>query len=420
MAALTKPIMQPEDEFSSSVIQAACRETVVTEAVLPEQANRIIIDCFRASFPTDRFEEVKHLIKNEFDRDWKESKPPKEQHATYRKSLRCGNVRLYFDNRWNNDAFALEFTGKSNPTEHINLLQRLVKLGGKAQRIDITFDDHSAIVTIRNIVEAIKSGNCVTRFKSAKPIESYSPSTGQKTGNGIMFGSRESDSCVRIYDKGLEQGGDSDSHIRHEVELKSTEAQDFVSEFICMDKDTPVYSNDFPNDGLLEHFKSCALTVLKTKMSFRDRSSARNVSRTKMLPWWKELLEYFDEDTEIDANEEKQRAFTQWLSEEDHELLPTSEAYKIFESEYLPPLNIPDYEDASLTHKEKTTEKAARSIISELYGEFKKGTGGFDTLSAALRGETFTPTLRVVSSNEAPAIKQSSPPLLKLVANNTS
>jgi hypothetical protein len=45
---------------------------------------------------------------------------------------------------------------------------------------------------------------------------------------------------------------------------------------------------------LAERFERLVLDALKSRLSFRDRITASNVSRAKQLPWWESFLEYFD------------------------------------------------------------------------------------------------------------------------------
>jgi phage replication initiation protein len=105
----------------------------------------------------------------------------------------------------------------------VDLLSRALNVGAKVTRIDLAWDDREGVLSIDEILEARNAGLCVSRFRGSKLIDQCRLVDGQVTGKGVYFGSRTSDSFLRIYDKALEQG--EDGHwVRVELELKSDRA----------------------------------------------------------------------------------------------------------------------------------------------------------------------------------------------------
>jgi phage replication initiation protein len=86
----------------------------------------------------------------------------------------------------------------------VALVVAVVDAGGKFSRIDIAIDDHENILSLTRLHKKCKRGECSSRVKEWRLIESGTIKDGSITGRTLYFGSRESDFMARFYDKLLE------------------------------------------------------------------------------------------------------------------------------------------------------------------------------------------------------------------------
>jgi DNA relaxase NicK len=92
----------------------------------------------------------------------------------------------------------------------------LIGMGGEFSRLDAAIDwrDPKGLGYMRELAAELNRRSVI------RPMGEERQGTGEKTGWTQYFGSRLSDSFVRMYDKGAEQDAGSDWWIRTEAELK--------------------------------------------------------------------------------------------------------------------------------------------------------------------------------------------------------
>jgi phage replication initiation protein len=111
------------------------------------------------------------------------------------------------------------------------LLKWVHKQQGHVTRIDCALDDRAGTVSVATIREAVASGQCVTRAAQVRHIVSnLTHGTGATMGETMYFGSPQSQTLLRIYDKRLElqskgQENWEDYGVRWELELKKDRAE---------------------------------------------------------------------------------------------------------------------------------------------------------------------------------------------------
>jgi phage replication initiation protein len=101
---------------------------------------------------------------------------------------------------------------------------------GHVTRIDVALDDREASVAVETVRLAVEAGQVVSRSKQFKVIQASNHREGVRTGETLYFGSRESQSMLRVYDKRLELQAkgreDAASYgVRWELEFKQDRAQ---------------------------------------------------------------------------------------------------------------------------------------------------------------------------------------------------
>ena len=132
---------------------------------------------------------------------------------------------------FNTKALAVE---EFNNDKFIEMLKKISSLG-QFTRIDLAIDDCStSYYTTDDVVELVRDGQCVSKFRSWQNLNTRSISTNENQGHTIYFGSRKSDVFVRFYDKRLEQDKEY-SWYRWELELKGIKAGAVVDMLINKD-----------------------------------------------------------------------------------------------------------------------------------------------------------------------------------------
>lgn len=155
---------------------------------------------------------------------------------------------------------------------------------GHVTRIDCALDDRSMRVPLSTIRDAVQKGQCVTRAKSIQVIESAAIHNGTKTGESVYFGSRRSQTLLRIYDKRRElqsqNRADASAYgIRWELELKQDRANICAACLALLD---------------VEEWREVIVGVLRSYIDFRDTTRDEEEEfryRSPLLPWYAELTE---------------------------------------------------------------------------------------------------------------------------------
>lgn len=81
------------------------------------------------------------------------------------------------------------------------LVRNILDSGGKFSRLDIAIDDHENTLSLPRLHRKCRQGECVSRVKEWRFMESGTIKDGSITGRTLYFGARESDFMCRIYDK---------------------------------------------------------------------------------------------------------------------------------------------------------------------------------------------------------------------------
>lgn len=157
----------------------------------------------------------------------------------------------------------------------LELLHWVLHNGGKVSRIDLAFDNVDGELTLLRVKRAVNAGAVSCRAKEYRQMKRGRISTGEVTGETFYFGSAQSDTQYRIYDKAAEQG--LDGHwIRCEGQYRHENAQRVAQLIHEARLDVgPVFC------GLLRGYLNI-LTPSKTDT---------NKSRWKVAKWWLDLLQ---------------------------------------------------------------------------------------------------------------------------------
>ncbi|MGB4996586.1 MAG: replication initiation factor domain-containing protein, partial [Nitrospira sp.] len=166
------------------------------------------------------------------------------------------------------------------------LLQWVHKQQGHVTRIDCALDDRAGTVPVRTIREAVAAGQCVTRAAQVRHIVSnLTHGTGATTGETMYFGSPQSQTLLRIYDKRLELQSKGQENwpeygTRWELELKKDRAEQCARALATLDE---------------TDWKELVIGLLRSYVDFRQTSNHADEERYRapMLEWYALLTEGF-------------------------------------------------------------------------------------------------------------------------------
>ncbi len=102
---------------------------------------------------------------------------------------------------------------------------------GHVTRIDCALDDRDGTVSVPTVRDPVSAGQCVTRSTQVRHIASnLTHGSRASTGETLHFGSPQSQTLLRIYDKRLELQSKEREHwadygVRWELELKKDRAE---------------------------------------------------------------------------------------------------------------------------------------------------------------------------------------------------
>lgn len=135
-------------------------------------------------------------------------------------------------------------------------------------RLDIAFDDVTDVFSIECVCDKTRLEHFVSRQKTYQAIYS-------NKGNSVVFGSRQSNILIRIYDKAAERGYDNEKlhWIRCELQLRDENAMGFVGK---------------QKEKTLQELYT---GILKNYLSFREPTNDSNKRRWPESEWWTRFLD---------------------------------------------------------------------------------------------------------------------------------
>lgn len=313
-----------DERFSTPVIRTPSTLGKVGGRSQASSASEILCDWFQGTMRLSIRDGVLQTLIANFGMPSFRADIPSAMRS-YRECLEFSNgSRLYQSNRYG-ETCCIVLSGATNPSCHFPLIRQLIKAGVRTTRFDLAFDDRRGQVSIDDVCNQLHSGTAISRWKNVTANETLSLPSGERRGRKVQFGSKTSDAYLVTYDKGLEtETAEEGEWVRWELRLSDEQANQFVTEFLvdnpeasdgdlrenvaktksqsaplCHDaSDCEVLGTDI--DPELEgRFKRLALNALKSRLSFRDRTTALNISRAVALPWWEAFLEYFDPGAEV-------------------------------------------------------------------------------------------------------------------------
>jgi len=150
-------------------------------------------------------------------------------------------------------------------------LLQVLAVGGKATRVDVAIDDYDRVVVPADVLEALQGPDKVTHARQYLTQQGGRVGSPELTGATVYLGAPSSRQRLRVYDKGLESGGQMDC-VRWELESHKEAAETMAVALAHQD------------------WGQLAASRLVGFVDFRDRSSHSEVERRWRLPWFEALV----------------------------------------------------------------------------------------------------------------------------------
>lgn len=157
---------------------------------------------------------------------------------------------------------------------------KALSLGAQFTRIDLAIDDKQeegieGFFKVNDIIDGVKAGECVSRFKTGSLHQDHDLATGQPISNTYYLGSAKSRIRFRIYDKAQEQKLEENIHwVRTEIQARNERAHEIAI----------LLSTDYPVGEL-------ASGVISNYVSFREQNYRdSNRRRWPVVQWWADFI----------------------------------------------------------------------------------------------------------------------------------
>lgn len=211
----------------------------------------------------------------------------------YKKAYLYKKIAILYDGQPN---MGVHFDCPSSGLAYILDILTIPALQGRLKftRVDIACDIKEKDF-FNQCYMACMTKNYKSKWKSWTDLTKRATGSNSLQGRTIYFGSRTSETFLRIYDKALEQGEEKD-WTRVELEVKGKSAHNLA----CL----------IGHDSIDKIFSR----IINNYISFIDRSSSKNISRCKMLDFWSDMLTSDDKVTISPEKKEKSISDTySWL-----------------------------------------------------------------------------------------------------------
>lgn len=196
----------------------------------------------------------------------------------YSQGLRCGGVSLWYGGQFSM-GIGLEVTGDGCRELEMTLagqgwpafLSKLVKLGARFSRLDVAIDDREGLLSLNKISRCCDNGTKVTRLRHTSRLSHSDSRSGHEITTGYVYGSPESDTMLRIYNKALEQSNHN-HHIRVELQTRRKKSAELAKRLATGDS------------GIIAG-------VIAATIDFKVKGVGSHRYRWKSQKWWEDFLE---------------------------------------------------------------------------------------------------------------------------------
>lgn len=161
-------------------------------------------------------------------------------------TFQLDQIKVFYSKSGDNRGILVEMSGKGcrqfesflkarNKT-WVDFFQDCLNHHGKFSRIDLAIDDKKTYFSIPVLLEKVRKGEAISRFRKTDYNGSLGIKDGENGGTTLYFGSKKSEAYLCFYEKNFEQAEkynipieDMEDWNRYELRLKNERAQKAVS-----------------------------------------------------------------------------------------------------------------------------------------------------------------------------------------------
>ena len=259
----------------------------------------LVVDFLNFTYPLET-DSVLDGLKLLLGDDWQEMEKP---FYGYRAGARCGNIVLLWAG--STDAMGIhvqisgqgcrELEGRHSAAGGGDLDWRTwffhrVKEGARFSQTHMAFDDLDGMISVQQVTDAFRAGQCVTRFSTFEPRETFGAS-GERTSQGFYFGKRAQDTSICIYDKKLEQ--------EHKDKGKAIDVEEYERKVKAMENGwtrVELRNRNKRSHALvlriIEEGWGIVAGVLRGYLDIRVPEADTNKSRWSTVSWWDKFCSF--------------------------------------------------------------------------------------------------------------------------------
>lgn len=273
-AALAPPLAAAQDGAPDRDQTSPPLANRGAEITIPP-SNRSLIDWLAVTFKVDDPQDAIRIIGLTPDL----FTPLPRGFSGYRKSLRCGNITVYYQGLQEGMGCHVEMSGQGcrqyegfAPLPWLELFQKCLAVGANVTRLDLAIDTVDGTLPLADLYAAVRCGNVRTLFSEWRRIEKGCfRSDEMNEGETLYLGSTRSSTFFRVYDKAKESGVDG-SWVRFELELRKERSA----------QATRYLGGGMPAGELAARIINQYFAVIQDDDS--------NTSRCSLQPWWERWL----------------------------------------------------------------------------------------------------------------------------------
>jgi len=150
-------------------------------------------------------------------------------------------------------------------------LWQVTAAGGKATRLDVAVDDYARTVSPGDVLRALQGPDRVTHARDYLTQQGGRVGSSELTGATVYLGAPSSRQRLRVYDKGLESGGEMNC-VRWELQSRKEAAETMVQ--VLADQD----------------WGAVVASRLVGFVDFREAAAHSEMEKRPRVSWFKELV----------------------------------------------------------------------------------------------------------------------------------
>ncbi|KKI85329.1 replication initiation factor domain-containing protein [Shouchella clausii] len=199
-------------------------------------------------------------------------------------------IKVFYSKAGDNRGILVELSGKgcrqfesflnARKKTWFDFFKDCIDHGGTFTRFDLALDDRKIYFPIPMLLEKVKNGEAISRFRKTDYNGSLDIESGTNGGTTLYFGSKKSEAYLCFYEKNYEQAAKYNQDVedigewnRYELRLKNERAQTAIEVLIKS-----------------QNLRDIALSIINNYLRFVDAEEDVSRRHWKTSPFWEEFI----------------------------------------------------------------------------------------------------------------------------------